>query len=152
MYTLTLNLGRAFGEYWEVYLTAAPSIYASEREIFKQINNQTLSDGSTIKITYAKPKSYYGMEVLWAPLYGKDALGPRKIIRSDMFLKMGAGVVQFEDDSGFRTYLMAGKTFFITKNFNLRLAAGAGFVQTPIDNQKKNQNVGLLEFGNVWYF
>ncbi len=152
MYGLNLNVGYALSDYWEVYANYVPTFITSEREVVRQVHNLTLADGSTANLSYATPKSQYGLEVLWAPAYGKDSWGPYSIVRSDTFIKMGLGVINYSSDVGSRYNLAIGKTFFLSRFFNLRLDAGASYLQAIINNQKKYYVVSIIESGVVWYF
>lgn len=154
-YGLNLNLGYALSDYFEVYANFVPLFVANEREVVKQVRNLVLVDGDKVELTYSKPKLQYGVDLLWAPAYGKDSWGPYSIVRSDTFIKLGIGSIQYEQESGMRFSLTVGKTFFLSRMLNLRLAAGGAYLQAVIGDQvskeKKFYMVGLFETGLVWY-
>ncbi len=158
LYGLNVNPGYAFSDFWELYGNYVPAFVAQERDVVKRVEELVLKDGDVARIRYSKPKAQYGLELVWAPAYGKDSWGPYTIVRSDTFLKLAAGVIQYEDGTGFRTGLMIGKTFFLSNMFNVRLAAGGSILQSLIfDNasksfEKKAYVVAILEAGLVWYF
>lgn len=152
MYGLNLDLGYALSDFWEVYANYVPAFVAQERDVVKRVQDLVLKDGDVASIKYSRPVSQYGLELMWAPAYGKDSWGPYSIVRSDTFLKISAGVIQYEDGTGMRTGLMIGKTFFLSSLFNVRLAAGGSLMEVLIDGEKKGYVVAILETGLVWYF
>lgn len=161
LYTMNLNFGYALSDFWELYLNYAPSFIVQERRVVKMLSDQKVYDenGNEQKITinYAKPKSQWGAEILWAPAYGKDSWGPYTMFRSDTFFKIGIYQMDFPDENkkGARYALMGGKTYFAAKYFNVRLAAGLHHMQTFVgitENEKKNFNTILfIEAGLVFY-
>lgn len=152
MYGMNLNLGYALSDYWEVYANYVPAFIAQERDVVKRVQQFVLIDGDTASISYAKPLSQYGLELLWAPAYGKDSWGPYSIVRSDTFVKLQAGQINYEGgQSGLRYGATIGKTFFLAKWFNFRVSAGASFLEAIISQQKQMFSVGIIEAGLVWY-
>src|SRR5262249_32520922 len=144
-YSANIDLGYALSETWEFYLNYAPAFFSNERDIVQRVRGLTLADGSPASIRYLKPQYQAMAELLWAPFYGKDSWGPFSIIRSDTFLKFGGGVIFYEQGkTGNRFNLSAGKTLFFSKIFNCRLSAGAGAVETYIDNKKKTFLMSIL--------
>lgn len=75
MYAVNTNLGYALSDFWEVYLNLVPAFIVQERSIVKKISGLTLQNGKQATITYSKPKTQYGLEVLYLPAYGKDSWG-----------------------------------------------------------------------------
>lgn len=151
MYGLNVNVGYALFDSLEIYLNYVPAFIANERDIVKRVRGLRLLDGSVADINYSKPVSQYGVEILWAPAYGKDSWGPKSIVRSDTFLKLSAAQIQYERDSGSRFGLSVGKTFFLNRFFNLRLSAGGSYLQSIIAADKAWYFVGIIETGLVWY-
>jgi hypothetical protein len=151
MYGLNTNIGYALGDSFEIYANFVPLFVANERDIVKRVRGLKLQDGTQAEIGYSKPKSQYGIEFLWAPAYGKDSWGPKSIVRSDTFFKFQASQIQYEADSGMRFGLSIGKTFFLSRFFNLRLSAGGSYLQTIVEQQKAWYFVGIIETGLVWY-
>lgn len=152
MYGLNLSLGYAFGEFWEVYLTYTPTFVANERNISKKVKELVLADGAAANIETEKAKSYYGIDVNWVPIYGKDSWGPYGIVRSDTFLSFSAGQMKYEINSGLKYKFALGKTFFFSDNFNFRVQAGPSMLDTFSKGIKQNIIIGLIEAGAVFYF
>lgn len=153
MYGLNTNMGYAINNFWEVYLSYTPVFASTERPIVKKIQALKLEGGQSADITYSKPKTFTGIDVLWLPAYGKDSFGPYWIVRSDTFFKFGAGQIDYEEgEKGQKYSLMFGKTYFLSDHFNLRLTAGFNQVQTIVDSKKGFSTVAVLETGLVFYF
>ena len=152
MYGLNLDVGYAPSEFWEIYLNYVPFYVTQERSLSKKVRELTLSGGQKAEIKTEKAKTSYGLDVLWSPAYGKDSWGLRGVVRSDTFFAFGAGMVNYESNSGVRTKFAVGKTFFIYDEFNFRAQAGVSVLEAVTDGKKETQTVGLLEFGTVYYF
>ncbi len=153
LYGMNINLGYALSDSFEAYVNYVPSFIAQERDVVKRFDDLILEGGYKAKLNYSKPLSQYGVELLWAPAYGKDSWGPYSIVRSDTFVKMGFAMIQYEGGfSGDRYGLSIGKTFFLSNWFNLRAAAGGSVLQSIIDGEKVSYTVGILEVGLIWYF
>ncbi len=149
MYGLNLNFGYALSDFWEVYLNYVPMFIANERDMLKKVSaaiNQTLS------VKYSKPTSQIGFSVLWAPAYGKDSWGPYSIVRSDTFFKFGISQIAYESNSGLRYDLQLGKTFFISKWWNLRVSVGLNSVESYLNSTKSSSTIAVMEGGLVYYF
>lgn len=151
MYGINLNAGYAISDHWEIYANFVPAFLSQERDLAKQIRDLPLRDGGTAAIAYAVPKTQYGLELLWAPAYGKDSWGPYSIVRSDTFFKLGAGVIQYDVGTGQRYNATVGKTFFLSRFFNLRISAGGSYLESIVNERKKFYFVGIIETGLIWY-
>jgi len=151
-YNVALNFGRAFGEFWEVYLSYVPSFFVNERNISKKVRGLTLQSGFQADISNEKAQSSVGLEVNWVPIYGKDSWGPYGIIRSDTFFNLGLSQITYERNAGMKYKLMVGKTFFLADYFNLRVQAGFCMEDTFSQNVRESQTMGLMEGGFVFYF
>jgi len=152
MYGLNLNPGYAFSDFFEVYLNFVPLYINTARSIVGKVESLTLANGEKATILFSKPKMSYGGELLWAPAYGKDSIGSRRVVRSDTFFKLGASMVKYEDDSGLRFLLGVGKTFFWPKYFGFRIAAVGSYQQTILDGEKGYRFYAIAEAGVVGYF
>lgn len=158
MYALNLNAGYAIGEFWEIYLNYVPTYAANERSIARKVRElPAYPSGLQPELNSEKAKSSYGIELNWVPLYGKDSWGAYGIIRSDTFVNIGVGQIKYQTQTGNKTKLMLGKTFFISDLWNLRMQAGGSVLETFSMNtasviQKETIVIGLLEFGTVFYF
>lgn len=161
LYTMNMNFGYAISDFWEVYVNYAPGFIVNERRIVKMLADQKVynegGEPQTFVMDYAKPKSQLGLEILWAPAYGKDSWGPYTMFRSDTFFKVGYYQVDFPDDKrkGSRYALMGGKTYFAAKYFNVRIAAGLHHMQTFVgfteEDKKKFNTILFIEGGLVFY-
>lgn len=163
LYTMNLNIGYALSDFWEIYVNYAPGFIVQERGIVRMLGELEVYDApnngtrQTVSIDYAKPKTQFGAEILWAPAYGKDSWGPYTMFRSDTFFKMGAYQVDFPEDKkkGARYALMGGKTYFAGKYFNVRIAAGLHHMQTFVGvneaEKQKFNTILFLEGGLVFY-
>jgi len=158
MYGLNLNLGYALGEFWEVYFNYVPTFVTNERSIAKKVRElPAYTDGSRPAINAEKAKSAMGLEVNWVPIYGKDSWGPFGIIRSDTFFNFHVGQIKYEQSTGLKYKLALGKTFFLDPLWNLRVQAGAAFIDAFSSSdgtspKKETVMIGLLEGGFVLYF
>lgn len=153
MYGLNTNVGYAISDFWEIYLNFVPAFITNERSIVKKVSSLKLDANTYASIKYAKPVNQTGVELLWAPAYGKDSWGPKSLVRSDTFFKLGVATIKYEDgESGLRYTLVLGKTYFLADWFNLRVGAGMAEVQQVIDNEKDFRNVAILEAGWIYYW
>ncbi len=153
MYGINLNFGYAIGEFWEVYFNYVPIYVNEERAISKKVKDLgPLANGQTASITLEKANSSFGIEVNWVPIYGKDSWGPYGIIRSDTFLNFGISNVKQDTGDGLKYKAALGKTFFLHDYFNLRVTAGASYVERRAIGVKSGVTIGLLEAGVVYYF
>lgn len=146
LWSWNINPGYAISDFWEVYLSVAPVFINQERDIVNKIKGI----GGTIDAS--KAKYQYGAEILWSPLYGKDSLGSRRVIRSDTFLKAGVHNIQYDKGNGLKLHVALGKTYFITNNLGFRPAISANYIQTIIDNKKEFRFFAIIEAGFVGYF
>ena len=89
--------------------------------------------------------------MIWAPLYGKDSLGVRSIVRSDTFFKFGVMWIMYGHGDGSRFQLGVGKTYFVGKQVGLRVTASGNYVQTIVDKVKDFTPIFMLEAGVVGY-
>jgi hypothetical protein len=152
MWAPNLSLGYAIGEFAEVYVNYATNFSNSERYLAKKFKQFTLDGGGTASIDIQKAKSQTGLELNWAPIYGKDSWGPYTVIRSDTFLTLAMYSVKFEKGSGNRLKFGIGKTFFINTYFNVRLAASLSSVEYLSSTAAKDSSmVGYGDMGFVFY-
>lgn len=83
---------------------------------------------------------------------GRILGGPYSIVRSDTFFKFGYAQINYDEGSGSRISLLLGKTYFLQEQLNLRVAAGLNYMQTIVDEEKKFNNIAVIESGFVFYF
>ena len=153
MWAPNLSLGYAFGEFFEFYVNFASSFSNQERFLSKQMKKYTLDGGGQLVIDIEKAKSQVGLEINWAPIYGKDSWGPTSVIRSDTFFTLGLYSIEYETQRGSRAKIGIGKTFFISNFFNVRLTAALSGVQYASSTGDKILSmVGYGDMGFVFYF
>ncbi|MBI4924491.1 MAG: hypothetical protein HY843_01090 [Bdellovibrio sp.] len=151
MYGVNMNLGYALSDFFEVYFNFVPAFINSKRSIVDKVGTLTLLNGEKASITMGLAKLQYGAELLWAPLYGKDSLGTRAIVRSDTFIKLGFMLIQYDIGQGMKFHLGVGKTYFISKWLGFRVAASTNYVQTIVDNVKSFNPALVFELGIIGY-
>lgn len=147
-YSFHINPGYAISDFFEIYLNFVPFFIRSPRALVDRLRTLT----PPVTVTASRPQMQFGLEALWAPLYGKDSLGISRVIRSDTFIKFGASMTTFEDgQSGLDFKLGAGKTFFVTKSAGFRFCLNWGIGQQIVDQQKSFRNMFLTELGMNFY-
>lgn len=152
-YSFHINPGYAISDFFEVYFNFVPFYIVSPRSIHDKLAALT----PPLSIIAARPKMQYGVELLWAPLYGKDSLGISRILRSDTFLKFGASQIAFDGgESGYAFKLGIGKTFFLTRSSGFRFCINYGYVQSIYGVSggvltKSFSSMLLTEFGMTFY-
>jgi hypothetical protein len=152
MYSLNTDLGVALSDFWEVYINFAPLFIHQKRTLTQKVENYTLSNGNHPEIKAGLAKMQYGVEILWAPLYGKDSLGLHTIIRSDTFFKVGYSIIQYDvGGNGMKFHLGIGKTYFLGSRAGFRVTVSGNYVQTVIDSAKSYNLMAMLEAGLVLY-
>lgn len=152
MYSASIGGGYALSENFEFHLAFSPLFMVNERGSVKAVRRLQLEDGSTADLKSPDPKWEAIGSLVWVFAYGKDAFGPYSIIRSDTFLKFSYSKIQYQEGlSGNRLGLFVGKTFFISKYFNFRFAAGFARQTSFINQKSEATTIGLIEPGLVWF-
>lgn len=156
-YSWNINPGYAFSDFFEIYINIAPAFSVSRRSIVSVVEGLQVVDPVTGKQTHATlvagdPKLQYGLELLWAPAYGKDSLGITHVIRSDTFFKLGISNINYGYDSGMKLLIGFGKTFFLNHWLGFRCTVDWDYVQTIINGVKSFDSVSMVEAGFVFYF
>jgi len=146
MYGFQVNPGYAISDFFEVYINYAPYFRTSERRIVKELT------ALGVAVETSKPKRQIGAEVLWAPLYGKDSVGSRRVLRSDTFFKFGVMQIKYDIGSGMKFHFAVGKTFFFNKYLGIRPVISENYVQTVRNGVKKYSFFAIVETGLVGYF
>jgi hypothetical protein len=101
----------------------------------------------------AAPKLESSIYLNWFFMYGKEAYGPYRILRSDTFLKFFYSKIQYEDSfSGARLGFYVGKDYYWTKNMVIRLAFGLASQESFINQVSHSSTVALFEPGLVYFF
>ncbi len=151
MYGIHTNFGYAFSDFFEIYFNLAPAFINSKRSIVTKVEALTLQNGAQATITTALAKREFGLDIIWAPLYGKDSLGTQTVVRSDTFVKLGGSMIQFNSGQGLKFQLGLGKTYFLFKKMGLRVVASTNYVQTITDGVKSFNPILIIETGLVAY-
>jgi hypothetical protein len=152
-YSFHFNPGYAVNDFFEVYGIFSPAFIQSRRGILDTVEGLVLKNDQQATLTANKPKMEFGVELLWAPLYGKDSLGLRRVIRSDTFFKFGASNISYEGGgSGLRFNGGVGKTFFVNHWLGARLSINVNYWQTILNEVKAFRWVTVVEGGPVFYF
>jgi outer membrane beta-barrel protein len=152
MYGLGLSGGYALSDFWEVYAFYRPSFVNRQRLLAKAIEEKEIPGNQKLTISGGKARSEIGAHLVWAPLYGKDSLGIRRIIRSDTFLRLGVSQVSYDLGSGMKFALGVGKTFFLSKIIGIRLIVEQSLLDIIIEGQKSSGLATFFESGAVFYF
>ncbi len=150
-YSIHINPGYAFSDFFEVYANIAPFYIVEKRSIVDLVSSLKLANGQQASITAAKPKYQLGVEAIWAPLYGKDSFGISRIIRSDTFLKMGISQVTYDTTTGMNFKLGIGKSFFLGTSAGIRFCVDYGYIQSVVNDVKSYKGLVLLETGMIYY-
>jgi outer membrane beta-barrel protein len=133
-------------------LATTPYFYTFDRDIVKKIESLELKNGGRATVLAPRAKYQMGGEILWSPLYGKDSVGLKSIIRSDTFLKFGVHNIWYSKGEGLRFHLGLGKTFFLTQWLGARLTLSANYYQKIWNEVKSWSTITMVEFGTVIYF
>ncbi|MBY0469936.1 hypothetical protein K2X30_02130 [bacterium] len=150
-YSIHFNPGIAISDFFEVYANIVPFYVVQARSIVQKVSTYQLIDGNFLTITAARPKFQFGIDLLWAPAYGKDSLGLRKVLRSDTFFKLNVSNITYDTTTGLKFALGIGKTYFIGKSLGLRFCVDYGYIQTVVQDTKSFQGMVLTELGLVVY-
>lgn len=99
---------------------------SSERPITKGLKEKkSISTASLVE-----PEAYYGVNLKWAPLYGKMAWLGEKIVPFDLYITPGVGVTKTAIGKSHTTFsLGAGQLFALSKSSGLRWDLNWNFYQ-----------------------
>jgi outer membrane beta-barrel protein len=152
-YSLNINPGFAISDFFEIYIHFSPLFIQQPKSIVSYIESLRLENGQQATLVTAQPWLQYGIELLWSPLYGKDSLGMKHIIRSDTFFKLGGMNTHYRGSAGtgLRFNLGIGKTFFLTRWFGIRATATGNAWQTILDSVKQFRFFFNVEAGVMFY-
>jgi len=152
MYSLGGRIGYGVSDFWEIYLLAIPKFISQKRPFIQNLEEQVATAGYTVDLSGAIARSEYGVQVLWAPLYGKDSLGISRIVRSDTFLRLGASQITYDIGTGLKFGLGLGKTFFMNRYVGLRVLVEQAMTQTINQSIKEFSPITYVETGFAFYF
>ena len=138
---VVLGLGYSINDSFEVGGSVTPFFMSKEKSSL------------TSNLVMASPKLESSVYLNWFFMYGKEAYGPYRILRSDTFLKFFYSKIQYEDSlSGARIGFYVGKDYYWTKNLVLRLAFGLATQESFINQTSHTSSVALFEPGLVYFF
>lgn len=152
MYSVGARIGYAVSDFLEIYGVANPKFISQMRPFIQNLKDQVAANNYDVDITGAIARSEYGLQLLWAPLYGKDSFGVSRIVRSDTFLRLGVSQIKYDIGSGLKIGLGAGKTFFINSFLGFRVLVEEGMTQTINQGLKKFGPITYVESGVVVYY
>lgn len=137
---LKLNFGYHFTESLGVELSGL-FLSNSEREVAKEIRDNNLLQPEK----FINTKSYVGIDVVWAPIYGKLTMLNKRIIPFDMYISAGGGTSSTNSQEGSvpTLHVGVGQIFAINKSMAFRWDySWTTFQATPIPDKLAN---GLAE-------
>ena len=140
------------------FFVSNPRSIVGKLEALDGLRQSPFTTDLELTIFSVKPKYQYGLEFLWAPLYGKDSLGTKTVIRSDTFLKFGAAQIVFSNNQkGLKFLGGVGKTFFVNRWLGLRFSMNGVYQETITGTDASNLQktfglFGFVEAGPIFYF
>ncbi len=81
------------------------------------------------------PKNYFGLDIKWAPVYGKMSLLNSKIVPYGMYFSLGAGSMKLDSgDAPSTIHVGTGQTYAINKSWAFRWDASCYFYEAESSN------------------
>lgn len=114
----SLRFAYHFTEAWAVEGTGT-FLSSSEREAAKDLFTNNRVSTSSIVST----KGYFGLDLMWTPIYGKMSLFNKRIIPFDMYFSGGMGQSQVDgakSDSIMTMHFGTGQIYALTKSWGFR--------------------------------
>lgn len=93
----------------------AMGMFSSDRRTTKD-----LRESSVATTSFVQPKSYFGLDFKWSPVYGKMTYRNRRIIHFDMYFSAGGGSTSHSQGSSPTIHLGTGQNFALTKSMTFR--------------------------------
>ncbi len=154
---LKVNLGYHFTESFGVELSGL-FLSNSEREVAKEIRDNNLLQPEK----FINTKSYVGVDLVWAPIYGKLTMLNKHIIPFDMYFSAGGGTSSTNSQEGSvpTLHVGVGQIFAINKSMAFRWDySWTSFQATPIPDklatgvaEKNSYNDLILTAGFSFFF
>lgn len=148
------KLGYFLSETWGVELNYF-GLTTAERDATKEL--QDIQNVATESLAY--PKSYMGVDVMWAPIYGKMTWFNDRIIPFDLYFSGGYGTTNTSSGENAGTiHIATGQIFSLTKSVAFRWDFSwnffnASFVNSQTGNKETNSfNNLFLTVGMSWFF
>ncbi|MFN3697535.1 MAG: outer membrane beta-barrel domain-containing protein [Pseudobdellovibrio sp.] len=112
-----LNLSYNFTESLGIELQST-FLTSSESKSVKEIRDNNLLNAEQFVYT----KSYYGVDLVWSPIYGKMTSLDRKIIPFDMYFSIGGGtsVTNSKEKNNSTLHIGTGQIFALSKSMAFR--------------------------------
>lgn len=118
----------------------ASFISNSERQAAKDLNSQH----NVAPTEFIQISGYYGLHLMWTPIYGKTTWFNQRIVPFDMYFTGGLGSSTVDTGSGGSTFhLGTGQLYALTKSTAFRWDLSWNFVQA-----KPNSSTGNAKEGN----
>ena len=144
---LNLRLGYYFQERYGVEFSAM-EISASTRKV-----TDSLADRGVTTASLISPKSYYGADFKYTPIYGKMALNNKKLTPFDMYFSVGGGSTTTNNGSSPTIHLGTGQIFAMSKSYALRWDFSWNFYSaTPQGSTTSTFNNLFVLIGASWFF
>ncbi|KYG63477.1 outer membrane beta-barrel domain-containing protein [Bdellovibrio bacteriovorus] len=107
---------------------------------------------STENLVY--PKSYFGVDVMYIPIYGKMTWFNEKIVPFDLYISAGYGTTNTQAGENAGTiHLATGQIFALSKAYAIRWDFSWNFFNaTGIDGSTNSFNNLFLTVGVSWFF
>lgn len=132
----------------------ASFISNSERQAAKDLNSQH----DVAPTEFIQISGYYGLHLMWTPIYGKTTWFNQRIVPFDMYFTGGLGSSTVDTGSGGSTFhLGTGQLYALTKSMGFRWDLSWNFVQAKPDSSTGNAKEGnwnnlVLSAGVSFFF
>lgn len=151
--TVNGRIGYYFRERYGVELTGL-FISTSTRTVTDNLAKRGVTTNSLIT-----PKSFYGIDFKYTPIYGKMAFGNKKLTPFDMYFSAGLGQTTTNNGNSPTLHLGTGQIFAMSKAFALRWDFSWNFYQatTYLDTKQTVGSSAMFNnlfvlLGASWFF
>lgn len=150
------NLGYHFTESFGLELSTL-FLTSSQRQVAKEL----LDNHGVQADQFIYTKGYYGLDLVWSPVYGKIAWNNKKIINYEMYFSLGGGTssTKSKEENVSTVHLGLGQIFALSKGVAFRWDYGINIFQaTPISSnttskaEKGSYNDMVLTAGLSFFF
>ncbi|MNL40638.1 hypothetical protein D3C87_1630040 [compost metagenome] len=138
-----------FSETWGVELSYA-FLSTEERQATKELKeNNNIKSRSLVY-----PKSVWGADIMWVPIYGKMSLFNENIIPFDLYFAGGYGSTETQLNTSASTlHVATGQIFALSKAIAFRWDFSWNFYNAKTeDNETNSFNNLFLTVGMSWFF
>lgn len=150
-YGLNARLSYSFREQYAVELLGM-ILSSSQRDVTSELRDQRQVNTTTL----VSPRSYFGADFKWTPIYGKMSWVNKAITPFDLYFSLGLGQTGTSQGSETTLHLGTGQTFAVTKSFAWRWDFSWNFfsAQSNVAVNKDSQvyNNLFLTLGASWFF